>query len=134
MKVQGEFTVKKWDEENLESFPMETPVAKASIVYEVTGEVKGKLSVEYLLHYSYQNRENMHNSKATYTGYMFFAGAIDGKSGSFVVEDKGSYTEAGPVSLLSIKPDTGTDELCGISGVGNYGFRDGKMMIEFDLN
>jgi len=134
MKVQGEFTVKKWDEENLESFPVKTPVAKASIVYEVTGEINGKLSVEYLLHYSCQDTENMHNSKAAYIGYMFFVGAVNGKSGSFVVEDKGSYTEAGPVSVLSITPDTGTDELCGISGVGNYGFKEGKMMIEFDLN
>ena len=90
MKAQGEFTVKKWDEKNLESFPMETPVAKASIIYEVKGEINGKLFVEYLLHYSFQDRENMHNSKATYRGYMFFVGAVKGKSGSFVVEDKGS--------------------------------------------
>ena len=134
MKVQGEFTVKKWDEENLGSFPMDTPVAKASVIYEVTGEINGELSAEYLLYYSYQDRENMHNSKAAYMGYMFFIGAVNGKKGSFAVEDKGRYTEAGPVSVLSVIPDTGTDELRGTSGIGNYGFRGGKMMIELDLD
>ena len=134
MKTQGEFTIGKWDEENLTSFPPAMPVAKASIIFEATGAISGKLTVEYLLHYSCQDKDNPHNSKATYTGYMFFVGMVNGKSGSFVVEDNGCYTEAGPVSVLSIKPDTGTDELRGISGVGGYGFSDGKMIIEFDLN
>ena len=133
MKTQGEFTIGKWEEENLTTFPPEMPVAKASIIYEVTGAISGKLTVEYLLHYSCQDKENPHNSKATYTGYMLFVGTVNGKSGSFVVEDKGNYTKAGPVSVLSIKPATGTDELCGISGNGGYGFSDGKMIIEFEL-
>ena len=133
MKTQGEFTIGKWEEENLTSFPSVMPVAKASIVYEVTGAINGKLTVEYLLHYSCQDKEKPHNSKASYTGYMYFAGTVNGKSGSFVVEDKGNYTEAGPVSVLSIKPDTGTDELRGILGAGCYGFTGGKMIIEFDL-
>jgi len=133
MKTQGEFTIGKWEEENLTAFPSVMPIAKASIIYEVTGAIIGKLTVEYLLHYSCQDKENPHNSKATYVGYMLFAGAVNGKSGSFVIEDSGSYTEAGPVSVLSIKKDTGTDELRGISGVGSYGFIDGKMIIEFDF-
>ena len=133
MKVQGEFKVNKWDETNLSTFPTETPIAKASIIYEVSGEIHGELVVESLLHYSYQDKEDPLNSEATYIGYMFFVGTVNGKSGSLVVEDNGKYTKMGPVSTLTIKPNTGTGELCDILGVGSYAFKNGKMMIEFSL-
>jgi len=134
MTVRGEFTVAAWNEENLSYFPAGMPVAKASIVFEATGEVSGRLTVEYLLQYSVQDTVNPHNSQATYTGYMFLDGSIGGKTGTVVIEDRGSYTQTGPASVLRIKPGTGTGELAGVTGTGKYGMNDGKMIIEFDLD
>jgi len=133
MQIQGEFKVNKWDEETLNSFPPKTPIAKASIVYEVSGDINGKLNAEYLLHYSNFDKENPHNSKATYAGFMCFSGSINGKSGTFIIEEKGEFAENGPISQLTIKPNSGTNALQGISGTGSCSLKNDKMIIEFDL-
>jgi len=132
MKAKGELTVSKWDEMNCGDVANNMIMARASIVYNITGDIQGEFNVEYLLHYTNYNTENQHNSEATYTGYMAFSGAVNGKSGTFVLEDKGTYSATGPVSDLTIKPNTGTGDLSGISGTGRMFAEGDKMVIELD--
>jgi len=150
MKIQGEFTVDKWDEKKIGG-SAEKPVSSVSAVFSVSGGLTGKLNVEYVMYFTYTDKDDPHNSKAIYTGYMLFDGTINGKSGgkntngkpgnekingksgSFAAEDKGEYTPAGPKSGLSIIPGSGAGGLKSISGKGGYGFKDGKMIIEFNL-
>ena len=132
MTARGELTVSKWDEKNCGDVSNNMVMSRASIVYNITGDIQGEFIVEYLLHYTNYNTENQHNSEATYTGYMVFSGTINGKSGTFVLEDKGAYSAAGPVSDLTIKANTGTGGLSGISGTGRMFAEGSGMVIKID--
>jgi len=134
MKAKSEFSVSKWEETNCGEPANNMLVSRASIIYEVSGTISGKFDVEYLLHYVNYDPAEQHNATATYIGYLTFSGSIDGMSGSFVFEDKGFYSPAGPVSELKIKPDTGSNDFKGISGIGRYYADDGKMMMEIDYS
>ena len=133
MNFKGELSVAKWDETNLGKAVNKMVTARASIIYKITGAIIGECAVEYLLHYTNYNIDDQHNSEATYVGYMVFSGSINGKSGTFVLTDNGHYSPAGPISILSIKANTGTEDFTGISGTGKV-YADGeKMIIEIDF-
>lgn len=132
MKAKSEFSVAKWDEEKCGEPVAGMQVTRASVVYNVTGAINGTLNVEYLMHYTDVGADDQHNSVATYIGYLTFSGSIDGRSGAFALEDHGEYSSAGPVSKLTIKPGTGTEELTGISGTGCYSAGGEKMILELD--
>lgn len=128
MKAQGIFTVSKWDEIQLET----SSISRASIIYEITGGITGKFTVEYVMHYTHRDAMDPHNAAATFTGFMVFDGNVAGKKGTFVLEDKGAYTAAGPLSALTIKAGTGTDGFTGIVGSGKYASKDGQMVLELE--
>jgi hypothetical protein len=132
MKVKSEFSVTQWDETKSGEPVKNMLLSRVSAVFETSGAITGKFEVEYLMHYTDYDEENLHNASATYLGYMVFTGSIDGNSGSFVLEDKGTYSSAGPVSVLTIKPDTGTNDFKNISGTGKYFAEGEKMMIEIE--
>lgn len=132
MKAKSKISVERWEEVKLGEAINNMLIARASVIYTTLGDINGKLDVEYLLHYTNYDNANQHNSEATYMGYITFSGSINQKSGTFVLEDKGSYSSVGPISELTIKPYTGTGDFIGISGGGRY-FSEGKnMIIEFD--
>ena len=134
MKTKSEFKVTKWDEINCGEPVNGMTGARASIEFTSSGAINGKFDVEYLLHYTNYDKANQHNSEATYLGYLTFSGSMDGKRGSFVLEDKGAYTPTGPASELSIKVNTGTDDFAGISGTGKYYAENNAMVIEIDYS
>jgi len=120
MKAQSTYTVKKWDEKTYEKIPPSQELSKASVEFELTGDLSGKLSVEYLTFYKNIKSEDKHNSTAIYIGLIRFVGLLNGKNGSFIMEDHGKYENGTASSELHIIPDSGTDELKGIAGKGNY--------------
>lgn len=131
MKARGTFTVTKWDEEPLAD---DSSLSRASISYEVAGDINGQLAVEYVLHYTYRNTDDDHDAIATFTGYEVFTGDLMGKKGSFVLVDNGSYDPKMLRSDLLIKPETGTGELTGIIGSGFFAMQDEQMVIELEYN
>jgi len=133
MIAKGEFTVvSKWDEKNCGDVSNNMLIARVSSVYNTTGDIQGEFTVEYLLHYTNYDTENQHNSEATYAGYMVFSGTVNGKSGTFVLEEKGCYSSTGPISDLTIKANTGTGDFSGISGTGRMFSEQPKTIIEID--
>jgi hypothetical protein len=135
MQAQAEFQVSKWDESHLKGYPDETPLSSASIIYETThGEIEGKFHIEYVMHYTCFDAAEPHKSAATFAGFMLFEGSIGSRTGSFVMEDKGTYANFAPASHLSIKPGTGTGDFVGITGSGKYGAVGEKMIIELDFS
>jgi hypothetical protein len=134
MKATNEFNVTKWNETKCDESVSNMPITKVSAVFETLGEITGKFEMEYLMHYTMYDEENPHYSSATYLGYMIFTGSINGKSGSFVLEDKGTYSSVGPVSESIIKPNTGTGDFATISGTAKYFAKGGTMMIEMEYS
>ena len=51
-----------------------------------------------------------------YVAIEYFAGSVDGKSGSFVLQHRGIVNRGDAQLSVTIVPDSGTGELAGISG------------------
>ena len=70
--------------------------------------------------YSHFDAQDQHKAAAEYVGLVRFNGAVGGKSGSFVMQDTGSFEQGTASSALQIVEHSGTGELKGIKGKGSY--------------
>ncbi len=120
MKAEGIYKVKKWDEKPYEEMSAEMKMTKASVEYSLEGEIQGTAFLEYLMFYKYFDQNDPHNSSAVYTGLMKFEGKLQGKEGSFVIEDKGKFENGLADSSLQIISGSGLGGLKGITGTGKY--------------
>jgi hypothetical protein len=95
-------------------------MTKASVVYELTGDLQGIASVEYLMFYRHFDPNDQHKASASYVGLILFDGTLKGKTGRFVFNDNGTFEAGSAKSSLKIAEGSGTDALKGISGTGTY--------------
>jgi hypothetical protein len=86
--------------------------------YNKDDEIEGKITVDWLMHYSHHNPGNPHDAIATYNGLLKFSGKINGKSGDFLCQDIGKYAAFKAASAVQILDNSGTNELAGITGHG----------------
>jgi hypothetical protein len=69
---------------------------------------------------------------AGYVAIEKVSGTLDGKSGSFVLQHTGTMNRGEPELSVSVVPDSGTDELSGISGKMSIDISDGAHRYTFD--
>jgi hypothetical protein len=67
-----------------------------------------------------------------YTGIMRFTGNVNGKEGSFAIEDHGTFENGEASSTLQIISGSGMGELKGIQGTGRYSANQNGAQIELD--
>lgn len=60
------------------------------------------------------------------------SGTLNGKKGSFVLQHFGIMKRGEPRLILEVVPDSGTDELTGLSGTMEIIVKDGKHFYELD--
>lgn len=120
MRLYGTYSVGNWDEKAIEVIEERMKLTRVSAEFIFEGDIEGVAKVEYLMFYSSFDPADMHTSRAQYVGQIHIIGKLKGKAGSFVVNDAGSFVEGVASSELSIIPGSGTGELGGISGVGEY--------------
>jgi len=68
---------------------------------------------------------------AAYTAIDQVTGELDGRRGSFVLQHSGSMNRGVPTLSIMVVPDSGTDELAGISGTLSVNIIDGKHFYDF---
>jgi hypothetical protein len=134
MKVKGTYTVKKWEESAYRQITPEKRMTKASVEYNFNGEIEGKGLVEYLMFYSHFDPKDQHKASASYVGLIYFDGTLSGKSGSFVLEDNGTFEGGAAKSTLRIAKGSGTGQLEGIQGNGIYLADQEGYHIELEYN
>lgn len=59
-------------------------------------------------------------------------GKLDGKSGSFMLHHTGVMTRGAPSLVVTVVPDSGTDQLAGLEGKMNIRIEGGKHFYDFD--
>lgn len=59
-------------------------------------------------------------------------GTLNGRKGSFAVHHRGVMTRGAQDLVITVIPDSGTEELAGISGTMTIEIRDGKHFYGFD--
>jgi len=119
-KAKATYKVEKWSEETWQTISPEVKMTKASVEFKLEGEIVGKAVVEYLMYYPYFDAKDPHKSSAEYIGLMHIDGKLNGKSGSFAVDDSGIFEVGTAYSTLRILEGSGTGELKGIKGNGKY--------------
>ncbi|MET0330334.1 MAG: DUF3224 domain-containing protein [Dyella sp.] len=60
------------------------------------------------------------------------SGALKGRRGSFVLQHSGSMADGQQHMTITVVPDSGSDELTGLSGTFNIRIVDGKHCYDFD--
>jgi hypothetical protein len=71
---------------------------------------------------------------AGYVAIEKITGTVGGKPGSFYLQHNGIMTRGEGQLAITVIPDTGTDELVGLSGTMNIIIADGKHSYEFDYS
>ncbi len=132
MQLTASYQPTKWDEKPYLLLSERQKMTKASVEMAFTGSMEGKASVEWLMFYSDFDDKDMHKAVAQYTGLIRFEGKVKGKSGSFVMEDKGSYESGEARSVSTILTGSGTGELKTISGVAKSFATPKSCSIELD--
>jgi uncharacterized protein DUF3224 len=68
---------------------------------------------------------------AGYVAIDEVTGALEGRSGSFVLQHSGSMNRGVPTLSIMVVPDSGTDELTGLAGTLSINIIDGRHFYDF---
>jgi hypothetical protein len=91
-------------------------MTKASVEFSFKGGFEGKAQTEFVMYYREYDQSDPHKASATYVGLTKYTGSLNGKTGSFVTEDRGTFAAGTASSVSTILPGSGTGDLKGISG------------------
>lgn len=135
MKASASYSVKQWQESTVREMAGPMKITKASVAYQMSGDLEGDASVEYLMFYRHFDSNDQHNSAAMYVGLIHFEGTVIGKTGTFVLEDQGAFEAGSANSRLRIAEGSGTGGLKDIHGTGSYQANaDGcNLKLEYDF-
>jgi hypothetical protein len=116
MKATATSSPTKWDEKPYNEMLPPMRMTKASVEFAFKGQLEGHGQTEFLMFYSKYDEKDVHKSTAFYIGLTRFTGTLVGKSGSFVLEERGSFGAGTANSTSTIVAGSGTEQLMGITG------------------
>ncbi|MEV0321743.1 DUF3224 domain-containing protein [Streptomyces sp. NPDC050658] len=126
--VTGSFTFSRWDEKPVADTDGGARIAHAAVTNDFTGAVEATgTSCEYTLVYADE-------TTGAFVGYELIEGTLDGRRGSFVLEQRGSFGADGTISCeLTVLPGSGAGELAGLSGTGSFTTGHGASTVPYTL-
>lgn len=71
-------------------------------------------------------------NSAGYVALEWVSGTLGGRKGAFVLQHSGTMNRGAPHLVISVVPDSGTEELVGLSGTMVILVADGKHSYEFE--
>jgi len=67
-----------------------------------------------------------------YVALELVVGTLDGRRGSFILQHNGTMSKGAPTMIVSVVPDSGTDELTGLAGRMTIIIAGGKHSYELE--
>jgi hypothetical protein len=107
----GSFQVTSGEEDRYNGTEGGRGLAQADVTQDFTGEIEGTGSVRWLMCYR-------PNATADWLGLQRIVGRVGGRSGSFVLETRGTFDGSKAAGDWSVVPGSGTGDLEGLSGRG----------------
>ncbi len=135
MKATATFLPTAWDEKPYGELPKPTRLTKASVTFSFKGQIEGQAQTEFVMFYKEYDEKDPHRSLAVYVGLTRFTGTLNGKSGGFVMEERGTFEGGAAKSTSTIVSGSGTGDLRDIAGSG-YGIstqKSSEMNLEYAL-
>jgi hypothetical protein len=111
MSAHATFEVKGWDESTTSEADGQLKITRASVTFAYKGDVDGESAMEYVMMYR-------PDESATVIGLERFAGTLDGKSGTFVLEHHGGYADGVASAETNVVQGSATGQLKGLRGHG----------------
>jgi len=121
------FAIKSWKDEPSDELGGGTKLTRTKATQTYQGSISGEGAVEYLMCAG--------GDGVTYfSGFERIAGALDGKTGSFIIQHLGTFAGE-PHSDWTVVAGSGSGELTGLAGKGSYAAKDGvmEMLLTYDL-
>jgi hypothetical protein len=112
-QLEGTLTTVSWEEERYDAAPGQPKFTHARVVHELAGAIAGEASVCYLMVYR-------PDESASYVGLVTVTGTIDGRNGSFVMQDVGTLENGIAKSRWTVLPALGSGAMAGIRGDGHF--------------
>ncbi|MFD5714760.1 DUF3224 domain-containing protein [Streptomyces pharetrae] len=125
VETTGRFTFTDWQEQPVGS-PASTPrLAHATVTNAFSGGIEAAAtSCSYTIAYTGENA-------GTYSGMELLSGGVDGRQGTFVLEERGGFDATGTTCRFEVVPDSGTGELAGLTGSGGFTHRHGDTSVAY---
>jgi Protein of unknown function (DUF3224) len=127
--ADGTFKVEDWQEEEFGGFGEDRKLARASVRQAISGDIDGTGSVEWLMCYR-------PDRTADFVGLQHVDGRLEGRAGSFVMRVSGTFDGEEARGELSVVPGSGTGDLAGINGQGEFRAPKGpeaRVSLDYDL-
>jgi hypothetical protein len=108
------------------SAPEESPLGRMSIDKTFHGDLEGTSRGQMM------SAMTATKGSAGYVAIELVTGKLHGKSGSFLLQHHGLMNRGAAELTVTVIPDSGTEELTGISGTLKIIVADGKHAYDFD--
>jgi hypothetical protein len=106
--------IEDWNETTIAEIEAGGKLTQASVKQSFAGDLEGDGSVDWLMCYR-------PDQTAEFVGMQRVVGRIGGRAGSFVMlQTDGTFDGKVAKGTLTIVPGSGTDELAGLSGSGEF--------------
>ncbi|MEU3774149.1 DUF3224 domain-containing protein [Streptomyces sp. NPDC032472] len=127
IRTTGRFTFADWEEQPVGPADSTPRLARSTVVNSFTGGIEApSTSCAYTITYTGE-------SVGSYTGVELLSGAVDGRTGSFALEQRGTFDAGGTRCTFEVVPGSGTGELAGLSGSGGFESRHGDTSVDYVL-
>ena len=123
----GTFEGKSWDEKPYHEIDGGPKLTRASVTNAYRGDVEGDGTLEYLMIYR-------DAGTADFLGLERVVGRIGDRSGSFVLQQSGTYEAGTAKGTWFVVPGSGTGDLRGLRGEGGYVAHQGQQTAPFTLD
>ena len=112
-QLTGTFNVMGWEEKQYDGAAGLPKLTHAEVCQELMGDITGEASISYLMGYR-------PDSSAVFVGLARVVGTIDGREGSFVMQDVGTFENGVAKGRWTIVPGLGTGALGKLRGDGHF--------------
>ncbi|MCX4776318.1 DUF3224 domain-containing protein [Streptomyces sp. NBC_01264] len=119
------FTFKEWEEHPVGPEGVFPRLAHAKVTNAFTGALTAPgTTCTYTVAYT-------GDTAGTFTGMELVTGAVDGREGSFVLEERGTFDATGTHCRFTVVPGSGTGGLTGLTGSGSFAHQHGDTSVEY---
>jgi hypothetical protein len=123
-RASGTFESTSWDEQPYSEVEGAPKLSATSAGNRYRGDFEGEGTQKILTYYA-------DDSHGSYTGMERMIGRLAGRSGSFVLQHRGVFDEAGVRGEWSVVPGSGSGELAGLRGEGRFIYATGEKQTSY---
>ncbi|WP_030714694.1 DUF3224 domain-containing protein [Streptomyces sp. NRRL F-2580] len=127
VETGGHFTFANWEETPVGSAEAVPRLAHAHVTNAFTGGIEAaKTACDYTIAYTGEN-------VGSYSGMELLTGSVDGRKGSFVLEERGTFDAGGTVCRFEVVPGSATGDLASLTGSGGFTYRHGETAVAYSF-